>query len=129
MNGPKFYRGAGKNRVGIHNHIHDNPVNASDNSDLKAVIAKDAALAQDRGAVRASFQGRFLKTVFGDFKNRSGHGQEQTDAIAANNFIDAAKKVLVDAATEAGVVLETEPVAVVDIDLHRLADDGGPVHE
>ena len=128
MNGPKFYRGAGKNRVGIHTHIHDNPVNASDNSDLKAVIAKDAALLQDRSTARAHFQGRFRKTAFGDFKNSSGHKPEHTEAMATNDCVDEAKKVIVDAATEAGVIIETDPVAQ-DIDLHRLADDGGPAHE
>ena len=49
--------------------------------------------------------------------------------MAANDFVDEAKKVLVDAATESGVIIETDPVAVQDINLHRLNDDGGPIHE
>jgi hypothetical protein len=120
MNGPKT---KGDNR---HYHTHYLPVV---NVETKDIVDKDAALVQDHSTERASFQGRFRKTAFGDFKNRSGHKPEHTGAMAANDFVDEAKKVLVDAATESGVIIETDPVAMQDIDLHRLNDDGGPIHE
>ena len=117
MNGPKFSRGSGKDRVGIHNHIHDNPVNATDNGDLKAVIAKDALLLQDRSMTRAHFQGRFRKTAFGDFKGRPGRYDEMAEASQDDYVFNQAKEeaalaaaALDEAAAAAGVVVE-EPNA------------------
>lgn len=103
MNGPKFSRGKGNDRVGIHNHIHDNPVNATDNGDLKAVIAKDATLLQDRSHNRASFQGRFRKTAFGDFKGRPGRADEMDEAKQEDYAFELAKE---DAALAAAAVTE-----------------------
>jgi hypothetical protein len=120
MNGSKT---KGDNR---HYHTHYLPVV---NVETKDILDKDAELVRDHSTERASFQGRFRKTAFGDFKNRSGHKSEHTEAMAANDFVDEAKKVLVDAATESGVIIETDPVAMQDINLHRLNDDGGPIHE
>jgi hypothetical protein len=113
MNGPKFSRGAGKDRVGIHNHIHDNPVNATDNGDLKAVVAKDATLLQDRSTTRAHFQGRFRKTAFGDFKNRSGRYDEMAEASQDDYVFELAKEeaalaaaAVTEAAAADGVIVE-----------------------
>ena len=113
MNGPKFSRGAGKDRVGIHNHIHDNPVNATDNGDLKAVIAKDALLLQDRSHNRASFQGRFRKTVFGDFKGRPGRAIEQVSGLMEDHEFEDKKAeaartavAVTEAAAADGVIVE-----------------------
>jgi hypothetical protein len=110
MNGPKFSNDFGK---GIHNHIHDNPGNASDNTDLKAVIAKDALLLQDRSTTRAHFQGRFRKTVYGDFKNRPGRADEQSEALQHDYVFEQAKEeaawaaqAIVDAAAADGVIVE-----------------------
>jgi hypothetical protein len=116
MNGPKFSRGTGAARVAIHNHIHDNPVNATDNGDLKAVIAKDATLLQDRSMTRAHFQGRFRKTAFGDFKGRPGRSDEMSEAKQEDYVFEQAKEEaalaaaeLVDAAAATGIVIEPEP--------------------
>ena len=113
MNGPKFFRGAGKDRVGIHNHIHDNPVNALDNSDLKAVVAKDATLLQDRSMTRANFQGRFRKTTFGDFKSRPGRADEVSEASQEDYVFNQAKEeaalaaaAVTEAAAADGVIIE-----------------------
>lgn len=110
MNGPKFVNDNGE---GIHNHIHDNPVNATDNSDLKAVVAKDALLLQDRSLARATFQGRFRKTAFGDFKNRPGRTTEYVEALMDDHEFEDQKAeaagnaaALTDAAAADGVVIE-----------------------
>jgi len=113
MNGPKFSRGNGKDRVGIHNHIHDSPINATDNGDLKAVIAKDATLLQDRSMTRAHFQGRFRKTAFGDFKGRPGRADEMSEAKQEDYVFNQAKEeaaltaaAVTEAAAAEGVVIE-----------------------
>ena len=106
MNGPKFSRGAGKDRVGIHNHIHHNPVNATDNGDLKKVIEADAKLVQDRGTSRASFQGRFRKTAFGDFKGRPGRANEMAEAKQDDYVFELAKEEAALAALAAAAVTE-----------------------
>jgi len=117
MNGPKFFNGVGKSRVGIHNHIHDNPVNATDNGDLKAVIEKDATLLQDRSGDRRSFQGRFRTTAFGDFKGKPGRAPETVQAQIENIAFDEAKAeataaatAITEAAAKDGVIME-EPGA------------------
>ena len=113
MNGPKFSRGNGKDRVGIHNHIHDSPINATDNGDLKAVIAKDATLLQDRSMTRAHFQGRFRKTAFGDFKNRPGRAEELSEAKQDDYVVELvmeeaalAAAAVTEAAAADGVIIE-----------------------
>jgi hypothetical protein len=113
MNGPKFFNGVGKNRVGIHNHIHDNPVNATDNGDLKAVIEKDATLLQDRSGDRRSFQGRFRTTAFGDFKHNPGRADEHSEALQDDYVFEEAKAeaaaaatATVEAAAADGVIVE-----------------------
>jgi ADP-ribosylglycohydrolase len=118
MNGQKFPNDFGKS---LHNHIHDNPANATDDSSLRAVIEKDALTRQDHTTDRAHFQGRFRATTYGDFKNMPGRAPEMAEALVENRDRNERAKELLDAATEAGVVIE-------DTDLHRLADDGGPVH-
>ena len=117
MNGPKFSRGAGKDRVGIHNHIHHNPVNATDNGDLKKVIEADALLLQDRSTTRAHFQGRFRKTAFGDFKGRPGRAEEMSEAKQDDYVFELAKEeaalaaaAVTEAAAADGVIVE-EPNA------------------
>ena len=116
MNGPKFSRGNGKDRVGIHNHIHDSPINATDNGDLKAVIAKDATLLQDRSTTRAHFQGRFRKTAFGDFKHKPGRADEYNEAKQEDYVFEQAKEeaalaaaAVTEAAAADGVILEDGP--------------------
>jgi len=113
-------------------HTHNLPMV---NETTERVIAKDAALAQDRGTARASFQGRFRKTTFGDFKNRVGLSPELSEAQLEDHEREDAKAALAMAALEAGVVLEVtaptyedEQTMMSEIDLHKLAD-GGPVHE
>ena len=113
MNGPKFFNGVGKNRVGIHNHIHDNPVNANDNGDLKAVIEKDATLLQDRSGDRRSFQGRFRTTAFGDFKHKPGRADEHSEALQDDYVFEEAKAeaaaaatAITEAAAKDGVIME-----------------------
>lgn len=93
------------------------------------VIEADAKLVQDRSMDRAHFQGRFRATTYGDFKNRSGHGDEHSEALQDDYVFEEAKTerelaqaAIVDAAAADGVIVE-------DHELHRLADDGGPVHE
>jgi hypothetical protein len=117
MNGPKFFRGAGKDRTGIHNHIHDSPVNATDNGDPKSIIAKDALLLQDRSTTRAHFQGRFRKTLFGDFKSRPGRADELAEASQDDYVFELAKEeaalaaaAVTEAAAAEGVIVE-EPNA------------------
>jgi hypothetical protein len=89
------------------------PVNATDNGDLKAVIAKDALLLQDRSRNRASFQGRFRKTAFGDFKNRSGRYDELAEASQDDYVFNQAKEeaalaaaAVTEAAAADGVIIE-----------------------
>jgi hypothetical protein len=113
MNGPKFSRGSGKYRVGIHNHIHDNPVNATDNGDPKGIIAKDALLLQDRSMTRAHFQGRFRKTAFGDFKGRPGRADEMAEAKQDDYVFSLDKEeaalaaaAVTEAAAADGVIIE-----------------------
>ena len=109
MNGPKVQW----DMQGHHNHIHDNPVNATDNGDLKAVIAKDALLLQDRSMTRAHFQGRFRKTAFGDFKGRPGRADEMSEASQEDYVFNQAKEeaalaaaAVTEAAAADGVIIE-----------------------
>jgi hypothetical protein len=116
MNGPKFSRGAGKDRVGIHNHIHGvNPHGALIITDkpLAEVIAADATLLQDRSMTRAHFQGRFRKTAFGDFKGRPGRADEMSEASQEDYVFNQAKEeaaltyaAVTEAAAAVGVIVE-----------------------
>lgn len=126
MNGPKFVNDFGK---GVHSHIHDLPVNASDNIDIKQVVAKDAALVQDHTTDRAHFQGRFRATTFGDFKNRSDHAPELLEAQIEDHEREDAKALATEAAAELETAAAATGVIVEDHELHRFADDGGPVHD
>lgn len=114
-----------------HNHTHEAKLV---DFHVQEVIGKDGALAQDRSVTRAQFQGRFRATCFGDFKNRPGFASEMVEAQVEDHEREDAKaeeaakvsEIVESAATE-GVVLETEITSLdEEIDLHRLADDGGP---
>lgn len=104
---------------GTHNHIHGvkphQPAVVSDQP-IADIIAKDAALVQDRGLTRANFQGRFRKTTFGDFKGRPGRSDEMSEAKQEDYVFEQAKEEaalaaaeLVDAAAATGIVIEPEP--------------------
>ena len=70
---------------------------------VSAVIAKDALLLQDRSMTRANFQGRFRKTVFGDFKHKPGRADEISEAKQDDYVFNQAKE---EAALEAAKVAE-----------------------
>ena len=91
------------NVLNQHLHTHNLPMV---NETTERVIAKDAALAQDRGTARASFQGRFRKTTFGDFKNRSGRSPELSEAQIEDNDRSSQAEELLAASAEAGVIVE-----------------------
>lgn len=93
------------------------------------IIEADGKLVQDHSRDRATFQARFRATTYGDFKNRPGRSLEYVEAAIEDHERDdqkavdaAAKAELIEAAAATGIVVE-------DHDLHRLADDGGPVHD
>ena len=152
MNGSKFSKFASAVHRGAHNHIHGvsrvGLVTITEGQSIGGIIAKDRALKQDHSATRASFQGRFRKTSFGDFKNRPGHGPEMVEAQIEDHEREDAKAEwalgaldLAVAAADAGMVIEENPFSAEeieahrlaeeaeDVELHRLADDGGSVHE
>jgi hypothetical protein len=115
MNGQKFPNDFGKS---LHNHIHDNPANATDDSSLRAVIEKDALTRQDHTTDRAHFQGRFRATTYGDFKNMPGRAPEMAEALQEDYVFEEAKREaefnaakLAEAAATDGVILEEPPNA------------------
>ena len=78
-----------------------------------AIVAKDALLLQDRSMTRAHFQGRFRKTAFGDFKNRSGRYDEMAEAAQDDYVFNQAKEeaalaaaAVTEAAAADGVIIE-----------------------
>ena len=78
-----------------------------------AIVSKDALLLQDRSRNRASFQGRFRKTTFGDFKSRPGRADEVSEASQEDYVFNQAKEeaalaaaAVTEAAAADGVIIE-----------------------
>jgi len=113
---------------GRHHHTHG-VVKLVKDLDITKTIEADVKLAQDHSHDRASFQGRFRKTAFGDFKHMPGRSPEFVEASIEDHEREDKKVELETAAAASGVVLEGEMSLHQEIDLHRLADDGGLVHE
>ena len=112
MNGPKVQW----DMQGHHNHIHGatphKPTVVTDKP-LAEVMASDALLLQDRSHNRASFQGRFRKTAFGDFKGRPGRADEMSEASQEDYVFNQAKEeaaltyaAVTEAAAAVGVIVE-----------------------
>jgi uncharacterized membrane protein YebE (DUF533 family) len=94
-------------------HAQDKTQSEIGNPEVSAVIAKDALLLQDRSMTRAHFQGRFRKTAYGDFKNRPGRADEQSEALQDDYVFNEAKteaalaaQAIIEAAAADGVVVE-----------------------
>ena len=105
---------------GKHSHIHGlatkNRTKYVDYN-VTALVAKDALLLQDRSHDRASFQGRFRKTAFGDFKGRPGRATEHIDGLMEDHEFEDKKAeaaraaaAVTEAAAADGVIVE-EPNA------------------
>lgn len=133
MNGPKMLvdeiiGGVVAETHGKHTH-HHGVVKLVPDLHISKVIEADSKLVQDHSTDRAHFQGRFRATTYGDFKNRPGHAPELLEAQIEDHEREDVK------AAEAAVKIELETAAaamgvvVEDHELHRLADDGGPVHD
>ena len=86
-----------------HKHDHIHGVEKTVSIDTQAVIAKDAMLRTDNMITRQSFQGRFRKTVFGDFKGRAGRGTEHIEALMEDHEFEDKKA---EAVREAAAVAE-----------------------
>ena len=78
-----------------------------------AIVSKDALLLQDRSRNRASFQGRFRKTTFGDFKSRPGRAIEQVSGLMEDHEFEDKKAeaartaaAVTEAAAADGVIIE-----------------------
>lgn len=96
---------------GYHNHIHR--VCKLVNLDTMAAIEKDRQLA-GANPKSSSLPLRARATAFGDRKNTPGRAQEQSDALSEYSAHISIKNALAEAAEAAGVIVETEPILVID---------------